>query len=211
MANYQSNRRSTQEKHRARRAAILDAATDVMRREGVAACSVRRIAKAAGVSPSVIHYYFADAQEIVDFGYASITDRYFARLEAVRGTFSDPAADFWHLIAAYTEPWNAHPRMTLLWSEYYTMSGNNHRTSGIVESYQRTIDLFANFLAPIEEGRYVGRAQAVWRHLTGTIDSRLAIPIGLDEIFAELALVIGIPAPAADTVRCSVRACGCKG
>lgn len=211
MPSYPTERESALEKHRVRRAAFVAAAADVMRRDGVAACSVRAVARQAGVSPGVIHYYFADAQELVDLGYNWITDRYFAGLERFRHTHKNPTSDFWHFMAAYIEPWHTHPRMTQLWTEYYTFSGSNQSSSGIALSHQRTIELFASFLQDIEDGEYVERAPAVWRYVTGTVENRQTMPITLQQIFNDLARLIGLKQPTASRMLCKRDGCWCRG
>lgn len=48
----------------ARRAAILKAAVDLIRKDGLAATTVRSVAKAIGASPGQIHHHFASADEL---------------------------------------------------------------------------------------------------------------------------------------------------
>lgn len=211
MPNYVSDRESAQEKHRTRRAEIIAAAADVMSRQGVSACTVRAVAKRADVSPGVIHYYFVDTQELVDLGYEWITDRYFGALERMRHTHDDPSSDFWHFIAAYVEPWNAHPRMTQLWSEYHLLSGRNQRMDGVVVSHQRTIAAFESFLSAVGDGPWVKRGASAWRYISGTVETRQAMPIELQEIFDDLGGLIGLPIARVADVLCARQDCWCRG
>lgn len=45
---------------------LLDAAIDCYRRDGIAATSARSIAKAAGVTPALVNYYFGGKERLLD-------------------------------------------------------------------------------------------------------------------------------------------------
>lgn len=49
-----------------RRAAILQAAAEVLVREGIVETNLRRIARAAGMSSGTLHYYFPSKDELID-------------------------------------------------------------------------------------------------------------------------------------------------
>lgn len=49
-----------------RRARILDAAVALFARDGIAATPFAAIARAAGVTPALVHYYFSDRDALVD-------------------------------------------------------------------------------------------------------------------------------------------------
>ena len=49
-----------------RRQEIIAAAASVVAAEGLAACTVRRIAEVTPLTKSTIHYYFDDADELID-------------------------------------------------------------------------------------------------------------------------------------------------
>jgi AcrR family transcriptional regulator len=49
-----------------RRAAILQAAAEVLAREGIAETNLRRIAQQAGMSSGTLHYYFPSKDELLD-------------------------------------------------------------------------------------------------------------------------------------------------
>jgi len=45
---------------------LLDAATDLFSRHGVAGTPIKAIAAAAGVTPALVHYYFRDRDQLLD-------------------------------------------------------------------------------------------------------------------------------------------------
>lgn len=49
----------------ATRALILDATEGLIREEGYAACSTRRVAARAGLKPSLVHYYFPTTDDLL--------------------------------------------------------------------------------------------------------------------------------------------------
>ncbi len=81
----------------ATRAAILDAAEAVMREEGYAAASTRRVAKRAGLKPSLVHYYFPTTDDLLLAVFrkgAEESDRW---LEAALAS-PDPLRALWKLL-----------------------------------------------------------------------------------------------------------------
>jgi AcrR family transcriptional regulator len=209
MARYVPARATAVDKQQRRREAIIDTAAQLLRAEGFAACSVRRVAAELELSPSAIYYYFSDIQELADAAYDALTDAYFGHLEAMRGTFDDPLIDFWHAAASYLQPWSVHHQLPLLWSEYYAFSGRNNRTEGVTASFRRTVTLFESFLAPIGDAGLTGRAEAVWRHANGAVLSRGAFPVDLEVVLGEIALIVGTAPPRAADIRCGRPACWC--
>jgi len=51
--------------HSETRARLVDAAEQVIRDEGYAAASTRRVAQAAGLKPSLVHYYFPTTDDLL--------------------------------------------------------------------------------------------------------------------------------------------------
>jgi AcrR family transcriptional regulator len=80
----------------ATRTALLDAAEAIMREEGYAAVSSRRIARRAGV-PNAIHYYFETMDELFVELFRRGADRSLARQEEVLAS-AQPLWGFWDLL-----------------------------------------------------------------------------------------------------------------
>src|SRR5579864_9276264 len=82
------------------RALILDAARDVLARQGYAGTTMRAIADAAQVQPSLVHYHFGGKQQLL----AAVLDRENERLlERQRTLFAgaQPLAEKWVTACAY--------------------------------------------------------------------------------------------------------------
>lgn len=77
-----------------RRAQIIDAFYDCIRKYGLHGASTRRIAEEAGVQPSILHHYFKDRDEMIEELVRTSVDRLTARYQAEIGKFKDPKARF---------------------------------------------------------------------------------------------------------------------
>jgi AcrR family transcriptional regulator len=79
-----------------RRAAILRAATEILRDEGYAAVSSRRIAERAGLKSKLVHYYFESMEEIFLTVYRAAEDQYYER-QAKALVSANPLRALWEL------------------------------------------------------------------------------------------------------------------
>lgn len=61
--------------HVTRRQDLVEALWRVLRRDGIAAVSVRRVAAEAGTSPSALRHYFATQDELLGFALQAVVDR----------------------------------------------------------------------------------------------------------------------------------------
>jgi len=70
--------------HDSKRQALAEAAWSLIRKEGVAAVSVRKIAAQAGVSPGSVRHYFNTQAELLDFAMNLVSRRVYERISARR-------------------------------------------------------------------------------------------------------------------------------
>ena len=78
------------------RSAILDATIEIMREQGYAAVSSRRIAARAGLKSKLVHYYFRNMDELFLAVYKRIEDEHFAELTKVLAS-PKPLRAMWKL------------------------------------------------------------------------------------------------------------------
>lgn len=78
------------------RTAILDATIEIMREEGYAAVSSRRISARAGLKSKLVHYYFRNMDELFLAVYKRIEDAHFAELTKVLAS-RKPLRAMWKL------------------------------------------------------------------------------------------------------------------
>ena len=84
-----------------RREQILDAACDVIARSGVANLRMADIAKVAGVSSGMIHYYFDSKHEVVAAAFEFNLTNSLARHQVLLGSGKDPLAVLRDLVDSY--------------------------------------------------------------------------------------------------------------
>ena len=130
-------------KQLARRALIVQAAVETLKREGIAGCTVRAIAEATPFTKGTIHYYFNDVREIVNTAYLQLTDDYVASVEGLAGQAPRPAGAFWRAVASYLEGFRAHRGMGLLWFEYSSWAVRNGYGHGVASSVEAIRLMFA--------------------------------------------------------------------
>lgn len=75
---------------------LLDKAEEIMRESGYAALSSRQLAKAAGLSPQIVYYYFKTMDDLFAAMFLRSADHYLRGLEAAREA-DEPLAALWEL------------------------------------------------------------------------------------------------------------------
>ena len=85
-----------QDQGAAKRAAILKAATEIMRDEGYAAVTSRRIAEQAGLKSKLVHYYFESMEQLFLAVYRVAEEQYYQR-QAKALVSANPLRALWEL------------------------------------------------------------------------------------------------------------------
>ena len=98
------------------RARLLDVAVACFARQGIAATSLREIAREAGVNAALVHYYFGDKPQLQQ---AVIAERLMPAFEEVRGAAMQAGDDIAGLIAGFVRGMcmavEKHPWLPPLW------------------------------------------------------------------------------------------------
>lgn len=92
MADGRKPRAATEEKRRR----ILDAAEELMLKEGYAAVSSRNVAAAVGIQPSLVHYYFSTLDDLFVAVLQRRSDRIVERMAAAMHS-PEPMRQWWEL------------------------------------------------------------------------------------------------------------------
>ncbi|WP_271679277.1 TetR/AcrR family transcriptional regulator [Thermomonas mangrovi] len=149
------------------RAVALDAALACFVRQGIAATSLRDIAREAGVTPALLHYYFGDRQQLLD---AVVAERVMPAFLSVREHLAQAGDDVADIVAAFvcgvTDAIARHPWWPQLWVREVLCEGGALRNLLV----QRIAPDIARLLA----GRFAA-AQAAGR-LNADLDPRLLLP-----------------------------------
>ena len=149
------------------RAVALEAALACFVRQGIAATSLRDIAREAGVTPALLHYYFGDRQQLLD---AVVAERVMPAFLSVRERLAQAGDDVADIVAAFvcgvTDAIARHPWWPQLWVREVLCEGGALRDLLV----QRIAPDIARLLA----GRFAA-AQAAGR-LNADLDPRLLLP-----------------------------------
>lgn len=149
------------------RAVALDAALACFVRQGIAATSLRDIAREAGVTPALLHYYFGDRQQLLD---AVVAERVMPAFLSMRERLAQAGDDVADIVAAFvcgvTDAIARHPWWPQLWVREVLCEGGALRDLLV----QRIAPDIARLLA----GRFAS-AQAAGR-LNADLDPRLLLP-----------------------------------
>ncbi|MDQ1490917.1 MAG: hypothetical protein QOD57_4302 [Actinomycetota bacterium] len=181
-------------KQLARRALIVAAAVETMRRDGIAGCTVRSIASATPFSKGTVHYYFADVREIVDAAYLQLTDEYVSAIDAVADGETQPAEAFWRAVRSYLEGFKVHRRLGLLWFEYTSWAVRHEDQQGVASSVEAIRRMFERRLLAIDPDKG-DRVVVLVRYLLGAVLELSSSGVPVEDLLADVGRICGLEAP----------------
>ena len=188
----------------AKRNKIVQAASRLMVREGVHACTARMISAECGFSTSSIHYYFKDIDEILDLAIRRVIGRFLRQVENEAALHDDPVQALWAAAHAYFERTSDSIRATdgsgfrhapMVWFEFQARSLRTGDIQTARDLSSEATQLFVKWMSKIEAiTDPVGRADALYCALLGGAirDSLERQPAGqrVRQLFASLDLPI---------------------
>jgi AcrR family transcriptional regulator len=180
----------------AKRQQIIEAAQDVLVRDGLAGCTARAVADASPLTKSAIHYYFDDMDEVVDAAMASHVNDCLARTRAAAEAHDRPPDRFWAAVQAYLEIFAERPNAALLWFSYWVEVGHKQRLEPIDRMHRQVTALLADLLADIPVDDPPARARALFSYLLGTLVQQAVRPVPFTQLQPEIAAVCRLDTPA---------------
>lgn len=143
---------------------LLDAALACYVRVGIAATSLRAIAREAGVTPALLHYYFGDASQLRQ---AVVDERVLPAIATLRARLvfdGAPAEIATGFVDAVAELVASHPWLPALWVREILCEGGGLR------------DLLRQFVSPLPQALAARFAQAQRQGaLNAALDPRLLV------------------------------------
>ena len=184
--------RSATPKHLAKRAQIIEAARQILARDGLQACTARAVADASPLTKSAIHYYFADMDEIIDAAMAAHLTAFLDTVRAAADRHADAVDRFWAAMQAYVETFEEQPNAARLWFAYWLDSAQRSRTRPLDDMHREVTALLAELLANITAEDPQARAHALLSYLLGTVVQQAVQPLSFPVLATEIARLCGI-------------------
>jgi AcrR family transcriptional regulator len=175
---------------RGKREQIIDAAKQVLARDGLAACTARAVADASPLTKSAVHYYFDDIHQIVDIAMREHVAAMVTGLRQAADSESDPAEKLWAVVDAYLATFAAQPNAAFLWFEYWIDTGRRQSADAIaatVADLRALLDELAALLL-VDDPAVTANALLSW--LLGTVVQQQIRPRTSAQLRHELNSVI---------------------
>lgn len=154
---------------RGKREQIINAAKQVLARDGLAACTVRAVADAGPLTKSAVHYYFDDIHQIVDTAMRDHVTAMVTGLRQAADGESDPAEKLWAVVHAYLATFAERPNAAFLWFEYWIDTGRRHSADAIAATVADMRTLFGELVAQLPVDDPVVATDALLSWLLGTV------------------------------------------
>lgn len=183
----------------AARRRIIEAAADLIAKEGLSACTIRAVADSSGLTKSTVHYYFDDANELVDLSVNEIMQRLarHAREAVLAAPDATSAVEF--LVRLFmgrgTTPPDLVFRESMLWPAYTAHAWRRDAKASILQGLETLRRVFQLALerAPMPASEAAERANSVHNYLLGAMIRNMIEPIGRAEIARAVAALSGLP------------------
>jgi DNA-binding transcriptional regulator YbjK len=180
----------------AARGRIVHAAADLIGREGLASCTLRAVAEEAGLTKSTVHYYFDDANELVDLSVVELFERQARGLRKVIEAMPDGPEALAFLVRLFMGRAGSPPpfRDGSLWPEYTAHAWKRGAHEHLHRCLEVTRVVFEVALgkAAVDAQFAQIRSAAVHDHLLGAMVRNLVQPIPRDEIARAISAVSGV-------------------
>jgi AcrR family transcriptional regulator len=137
------------DKNNVTRVAILEATEQIMREEGYAAVSSRKIAAKAGLKSQLVHYYFRSMDELFLALFQRVEEQHFQLLTQALAS-KEPLHTLWKISVNANGPW--------LSKEFIALATHReHLRQEIARGTERTRRIYSAILSRVLEERGVQR------------------------------------------------------
>jgi AcrR family transcriptional regulator len=137
---------------------LLDAACRVVAKSGAHGLRMNHVAREAGVSNALLHYYFETRAELLARAFAYAEDRVYAHAEVELGGLGTAAARLRRFLHLYVEDDVVFQENWVLWNEMWSSSlFDPDMRPAIEETYRRWIAFIVDL---VEQGRSDGSIPA---------------------------------------------------
>lgn len=171
-----SKERQLREQEKVRNA-ILDAARDIISREGIQGLSIRKVTRAIDYSPAIVYHYFKDKNEIIELLVSDGYKKILASLESIKRNEAQPEKEIKEAFINYIKAALASPeeyRAFMLSDDPSILKKTGLLERGVSKK-SRTMQLLCeNIQRGINQGRFAPydpelTAQIIWTSVFGLI------------------------------------------
>ncbi len=180
----------TDANRRVKQTQIIDAAKEVLARDGLAACTARAVADASPLTKSAIHYYFQDITEIIDLAVAAHVDAMIEALRREADRHPDPAERLWQVVHAYLATFAEQPHAAFLWFEYWIDAGRRDSLDGADRMLGQVHALLRDLLRDLHTADPDETAHTLLSWLLGTVVQQHVRPRTPDALRRELSRIV---------------------
>ena len=176
---------------------ILDAARDLILKEGYESVSMRKIAEKIEYSPTTIYLYFQDKSELI----TEICNQTFAlltrKLEEVEASIADPVERLKAGLRAYVEFGLEHPdqyRVTLMTPHDVECHNQDIQESEGGRAFQHMVEAVAACVGAgrFQEADVMAVSQALWTFVHGFVSAQIIHAEGFPWVERERLLTLAI-------------------
>jgi AcrR family transcriptional regulator len=175
---------------RAKQDQIVQAAKEVLAKQGLAACTARSVADASPLTKSAIHYYFNDVNEIIDRAVSAHVDALLAALRRVAEQATDPQERLWRVVDTYLSTFVDQPNAAFLWFEYWISAGRRASLGAADDMLEQARAFLAELISGLPVANADATAHAVLSWLLGTIVQQHVRPRTQAQLRSELDRVL---------------------
>jgi TetR/AcrR family transcriptional regulator, transcriptional repressor of bet genes len=117
-----------------RRQQLLEAAFEIMKREGLQNATIEKIAKEAGVSEGNIHHYFESKEELIELSIRLVLDLRRKELVKRLEQSQTPSERLWAVIALNLDPKYLEPGFCRFWISFSAEATEQSRSARILKA-----------------------------------------------------------------------------
>ena len=134
-----------------KRRQIIEAAREVLARDGLAGCTARAVADASPLTKSAINYYFASMDEIIDLAVAAHVEAMLVALRQVARQHRDPYRRLHAVVQAYLDTFADQPHAAYLWFEYWIAASRRQAPAPVAAMLDAVRDLLSELLTQLPD------------------------------------------------------------
>ena len=177
--------------HLDKRRQIIKAAQNILRREGIVACSSRAIAKESGFNKGLIHYYFNTVEQIIDEAIDEMVDKIVKKIRSTCARHEDPLQRFWSVVEVHLSAFERPKGQTVLWMDYWTHTMHKSRGPILRRIDEAIIAAHTDALTEAKISEPDTRARAITAYVMGVAIRRAMGPQNDEELRREIKLMCG--------------------